>query len=200
MTIAKMNPDSSPARTGVWIGIATITMSFAAYTSALMVRQGSGADWQHIDLPKILYVNTLVLLLSSVTIEVGRRRLTAGWLPAGRQDLPASSTSASGMVWLAAALALGLLFVAGQVLAWRSLSAQGLFLASSPGSSFFYVFTVLHALHLLGGIAALGYVINRLGARRRGAPPRSALGAVTLYWHFMDVLWIYLLLLLALRL
>lgn len=190
-----MASPSSPARTGVWIGIATITLSFAAYTSAMVVRQGSGTDWQHVVLPRILYLNTLVLLLSSGTLEVGRRRLEMAW---GLESMEgrAGSFSGAGMTWLAATMGLGLLFVTGQVLAWRDLAAQGLFLASNPASDFFYVFTALHSLHLLGGITALGYVLGRL--RLSGARPAGqALAAATLYWHFMDVLWLYLLVVLA---
>ena len=92
-----------------------------------------------------------------------------------------------------------MLFVGGQLLAWRSLAAQGLFLATNPSSSFFYVFTAAHAIHLLGGIIALGYLLLRVRASGGPAPER-ALAAVSLYWHFMDVLWLYLLLVLALRL
>jgi len=94
-------------------------------------------------------------------------------------------------------LALGLLFIGGQVVAWRKLADQGLYLASTAGSSFFYLFTVLHALHLLGGIVALGYVLGCL-LRTPHAPPVAAVSATALYWHFMDVLWLYLLLVLAL--
>ena len=155
MTTLRMTAPASPARTGVWIGIAAITMSFAAYTSALVVRQGSGGDWQHFQLPPILYLNTLLLLASSGTLEVGavggRLAADAGGRRGGR--LAGSLT-----------LALGLLFIAGQVLAWRELAAQGLFLATNPSSAFFYVFTALHALHLLGGVVALGYVLGRLAA------------------------------------
>ncbi|MEO8636646.1 MAG: cytochrome c oxidase subunit 3 [Gemmatimonadales bacterium] len=170
---------TSPARTGVWIGIATITMSFTAYTSAMVVRQGSGADWQHVALPRILYVNTLLLLLSSGTLEAGRRRLS--------------------VAWLSITMALGLLFIAGQVLAWRELASLGVYLATNPASDFFYIFTALHGLHLLGGIVALGYVMVRLRVSR-GGPPLAALSAASLYWHFMAVLWLYLLLVLATRL
>jgi len=183
MTSPTLTPTSSPARTGVWIGIATITMSFTAYTSAMVVRQGSGADWQHVALPGILYLNTALLLLSSGTLELGRRRLRAG---------------ASGAMLLTVTLALGLLFLAGQVVAWRSLAAQGVYLATNPASDFFYIFTALHGLHLVGGIAALGYILGR--TRGDSAPPWSALEAVSLYWHFMGVLWLYLLLILATRL
>ena len=192
-----MTSPASPARTGVWIGIATITMSFAAYTSALVVRQGSAPDWQHFQLPPILYLNTVLLLASSATLELGRARVRWSWVESllgARSD-----SSPLGIGWLYTTLSLGLLFVAGQVLAWRNLAAQGLYLATNPSSSFFYIFTALHALHLLGGIVALGYMLHRL-RRLAGGPPNGALGAVSLYWHFMGVLWVYLLLVLMWRL
>ena len=190
MATLKLTRPPSPARTGVWIGIAAITMSFAAYTSALIVRQSAAPDWQHFRLPPILYLNTLLLLASSGTLERGRRLILkeTPWRPASASQGPA---------WLLLTLVLGLLFIAGQVFAWRDLAAQGLFLATNPSSAFFYVFTALHALHLLGGITALGYVLVRLHASRPW-PPMGALDATSLYWHFMDVLWLYLLVVLAL--
>ena len=199
MTTLKMTAPASPARTGVWVGIATITMSFAAYSSAMVVRQGSGADWQHVRLPSLLYVNTLVLLASSGTLELGRRQLRWSWLRAAADGGPEPGSVPQGIGWLYLTLALGLLFITGQLLAWRDLANQGLFLASTPNSAFFYVFTALHAVHLLGGVAALAYVLHRL-RHAAGGPPEGALGAASLYWHFMDVLWVYLLLVLALRL
>jgi cytochrome c oxidase subunit III len=176
----------------VWIGIAAITMSFAAYTSALVVRQGASPDWRHFRLPPILFLNTALLLASSGTLELGRRRLlrNAPW---------AIASESQGIRWLSITMALGLLFLAGQVVAWRELAAQGLYLSTNPSSAFFYVFTALHALHLLGGIAALGYILSRLHASAVGLPA-AALEAGSLYWHFMGVLWLYLLLVLALRL
>jgi cytochrome c oxidase subunit 3 len=170
------------ANTGVWIGIAAITMSFAALTSALVVRQGAGSDWEHFQLPPILFLNTLVLLGSSVTMHRSR-----------------SLAAASGaLFWLFLTLALGLLFVAGQVVAWRYLAAQGLFLATSPSSAFFYVFTALHALHVLGGLGGLGYTIARV-RRRVDSGSQRVLATAAVYWHFMDGLWLYLLLVLAVR-
>jgi len=172
-----------PAKTGVWVGLAAITMSFAALTSALVVRQGSGMDWRHITLPPILYVNTLVLLASSVTLEVARRRM-AGYVRGIEVGI------AAPIFWLAITLSLGLLFVAGQYLAWLQLKAEGLFLATNPNSSFFYVFTGVHGLHVLGGLAGLVYVIRKL---RRSILRRSTFAAASQYWHFMDILWLYLL-------
>ena len=193
-----MTAPASPARTGVWIGIATITMSFAAYTSAMVVRQGSGGDWQHFRLPAILYLNTVLLLASSGTLEFGHRRVQWSWLHAASDAGVDPRATPRGTAWLYGTLALGLLFIAGQVLAWRDLAAQGLFLATNPSSGFFYILTALHALHLLGGVAGLGYVLGRL--HRSRSRPVAALGAASLYWHFMDVLWLYLLLVLTLRL
>lgn len=186
---------STASRTGVWVGIAAITMTFTAFTSALIVRQGSGTDWIHFRLPALLYVNTLVLLVSSGALELARPRIAGAM--AGAPDIRGGGSAAS--TWVAVALGLGLLFVFGQVLAWRNLIAQGMLLATGPSSAFFYVFTVLHALHVLGGIAGLSYVLARLGS----APPAvagRAYGAATLYWHFMAALWLYLLLLLTVRL
>ena len=175
---ASGRPERRVAETGVWIGIATISMSFAALTSALVVRQASapGSDWQHFQLPSLLYVNTLVLLLSSVTLESSRRR--------------------EAVATLDVTLALGLLFLVGQAFAWRQLAAQNLHLATGPSSAFFYVLTVLHAMHVLGGLVGLGYVERRLAA---GVLSRTTFRAAALYWHFMAVLWLYLLALLTLR-
>src|SRR5436190_2250508 len=88
-----------------------------------------------------------------------------------------------------ATLVLGLLFVLGQVLAWRQLGAQHLFLATGPRSAFLYVFTALHALHVLGGLGGLFYVQRRLAA---AALVPTTFKAAALYWHFMAILWLYL--------
>jgi len=179
-----------PASTGIWVVLFAITMMFAAFTSALIVRKGSSLDWRHFSLPSTLYFNTLLLLASSVTLEVSRRRVATfmGGVK-NRVESPAR--------WLYVTLVLGLLFVVGQYVAWRQLSAQGLYLATNPSSSFFYVLTATHALHVLGGLGGLIYVIGLL---RKSALRRRTLDATARYWHFMDVLWVYLLLLLWMKL
>jgi cytochrome c oxidase subunit 3 len=179
-------PASSSA---IWVGIAAICMSFAAFTSALIVRQGSSNDWRHITLPSVLFLSTLLLLASSVTLEVARRRV-ASFMSGGDAQIAASR------FWLYLTLALGLLFVAGQYMAWLQLRSQGLYLATNPNSSFFYVFTAVHALHVFGGLAGLLRVIRKLG---NSTLRRSTLNAASYYWHFMGVLWIYLFLLLWLK-
>jgi cytochrome c oxidase subunit III len=179
-----------PASTGIWVALAAISMSFAALTSALVVRKGGAPDWRHFTLPSILFLNTFVLLASSVALEIARRRVATFMGGLGR-------TVANPARWLYLTLSLGLLFVAGQYIAWRQLSAQGLYLATNPSSSFFYVFTAAHALHVLGGLGGLVRVIRKLN---QFVLRRSTLDAASRYWHFMDVLWVYLLLLLWIKL
>ncbi|HXM93648.1 MAG TPA: cytochrome c oxidase subunit 3 [Candidatus Dormibacteraeota bacterium] len=178
-------------RSGVWVGIFAITMSFAAFTSALFVRQGS-SDWTHLAVPPLVYANTLILIMSSITFEMSRRAMAKG-LESDRSELRI------GVRWLWGALVLGLAFVAGQYMVWRQLAAAGIYLATNPNSSFFYVFTGMHALHLIGGILALVYLIARLSGK--GAAFRQSLFESTaIYWHFMAGLWLYLLLVMRTRL
>src|SRR6266403_3966266 len=175
-----------PSSTGIWVMLFAITMMFAAFSSALFVRKGSSLDWRTFTLPSILYFNTLLLLAGSVTLEVSRRRVAAFMGgPRSQVESPAR--------WLYITLFLGLLFVAGQYVAWSQLSAQGLYLATNPSCSFFYVLTATHALHVLGGLGGLVYVIRGLG---KSVLRRSTLDATSYYWHFMGVLWLYLLFLL----
>jgi cytochrome c oxidase subunit 3 len=173
-------------------------MFFAALTSAVVVRQGAAADWVHFQPPRILYFNTLVLLASSLTLEMSRRRFAqdSDFRPEelGRRAWPA----AQALRWLYVTMGLGLIFFLGQVIAWRELAAQRLFLTTSPSSSFFYLLTALHGVHLLGGITGLAYVLARL-SRNSGPRQRGALGAASVYWHFMDGLWVYLVLFLITR-
>jgi cytochrome c oxidase subunit III len=187
-----------PSQTGVWVAVASISMLFAALTSAVVVRQGAAADWVHFKLPRILYANTLLLLVSSFTLETPRR-----WFALspnlGREASRADARPpARALLWLYITMGLGLMFVLGQLSAWRELAAQGLFLATSPSSSFFYLLTALHGVHLLGGITGLAYVLHRL-SRSNGPQQRGALGAASVYWHFMDGLWVYLVLFLITR-
>jgi len=180
------------SRSGIWAAVFAITMTFAALSSALFVREGSAADWQHIDLPRILNLNTLALILSSLAFERSRRFVDAV-LPAPRGMVRRATR------WLCVALVLGLVFFVGQLIAWHRLAAQGIFLATNPNSSFFYVLTAMHGMHLFGGLVALGYLV--ISVASSGVSFRRGLfDAVAVYWHFMCVLWIYLLLIFRTRL
>jgi len=162
-------------------------MSFAAFTSALVVGRGSALEWRHIEVPSVLYFNTLALIASSITLEMARRRFTR------------TVEIAASIRWFYATLLLGLIFVLGQYVAWLHLRAEGLYVATNPSSSYFYVLTAVHALHVLGGLGGLIRVVMKL----RGAVPslrRSTLDATSHYWHFMGILWLYLLLVLWMKL
>jgi len=174
-------------RIGVWVGIGSIIMLFTALTSAYIVRSASGNDWQPIAMPKVLWLSTTLILISSVTMEISRRSLK-------------QQSDAGYSRWLLFTVALGLGFVAAQVIAWRQLARQGVYMASNPHSSFFYLFTAAHGLHLMGGILALSYLLLRTRKRRDTVDGQlrriGAADAATIYWHFMDGLWICLFLLL----
>jgi len=178
-----------PSSTAIWVVLFAITMMFAAFTSALIVRKAS-QDWHSFTLPSILYFNTLLLLASSATLEVSRRRI-ATFMGGMKSQVESPAR------WLYMTLFLGLLFVAGQYVAWSQLRAEGLYLATNPSSSFFYLLTVTHALHVLGGLGGVIYVIRKLS---KLALRRSQLVATARYWHFMGILWLYLLLLLWMKL
>jgi cytochrome c oxidase subunit 3 len=171
----------------MWMGIAGIVMIFAAFTSALVVRRGLSTDWVPTALPHILFLNTAVLMSSSLTLELSRRSLRA-------------RLGSEFARWLYLTVALGLAFVGGQLEAWKELASRGVYLSSNPSSSFFYLLTAAHGIHLLGGIIALlvlGFRTKKLAAIPKN---RVAVEVTSIYWHFMDALWIYLLILLMVRL
>ena len=165
-------------RLGMWFALTGIVMLFAAFTSALVVRKGMSFDWVPVRVPRVLWLNTLVLLSSSATLELSRH-----WLRA--------RAAKAFIRWLSVTLVLGLGFLAGQIIAWRELAARGVYLASNPGSSFFYVLTAAHGFHLLGGVVALAYVVLRARRIALGQARRTPLDVTAIYWHFMDALWIY---------
>src|SRR2546428_3669354 len=145
----------SPARyrIGAWVAIASIVMLFTALASAYIVRSASGNDWRPIVMPKVLWLSTALILVSSVTMEISRRSL--------KQDRNSRYSS-----WLMFTVILGFGFVASQLIAWRQLWRQGVYMASNPHSSFFYLFTAAHGVHLLGGLLALGYLLLRTTKKR----------------------------------
>lgn len=171
---------ASPKRyyTGIAVAIVSILMFFMALASAFVVRRGTGSDWIAFHFPPLVWVNTAILLTSSITLESARRRLVADESQAFRK-------------WWTITTFLGVLFLAGQVVAWSQLAKQGVYLASNPASSFFYIFTGAHAVHVLGGVAALLFVALRNFDRSK-VSPMTAVRVTSYYWHFLDALWIFL--------
>lgn len=174
-------------RIGMWVALAAILMMFTSLSSAYIVRAASANDWRPIAMPRVLLLSTALIVLSSLTLETARRKL--------KRDLASSYKG-----WLFISTLLGFGFLLSQLWAWRQLVRQGIYIVSNPHSSFFYLLTGTHAVHLLGGLLALAFLLVRARNSMANEPSRprqqAVAGAVTLYWHFMDVLWIYLFVLL----
>ena len=174
----------SKGRLGLWLLLTGVTMLFAGLSSAYIVLRGV-PSWQNVAVPSVLWLNTFVLLASSVTMEGTRRRIREGRLEATR-------------TWITLTVVLGLAFLVGQIVAWRELVAAGIYLPSTLHSSFLYVLTGTHAVHLVGGIGGLIYVWRETLRHRYTRSDHEPIVLCATYWHFMDGLWVYLLLLLIL--
>ena len=170
-----------PARFGLLAFMGTVSMLFIGFTSAYILRRAS-ADWLPLAAPPVLWLNTAILAASSLTLETARRRLR-GW------DLSVAQK------WGTATAVLGIAFLAGQYVGWQQLRASGVFLATNPHSSFFYVLTGVHALHLVGGLTWGLVVVARL-RKMTLTPGEDGLGLFATFWHFLGALWLYLLFLL----
>lgn len=175
------NHVGSRYRIGMWVALASVAMMFTSLSSAYVVRSGGAKDWFPIAMPRVLLVSTALILISSVTLEIARRSLKR-------------SQQNAYVRYVFLTVLLGTSFLASQLFAWRQLASQGIYLASHPYSSFFYLLTGAHAVHLFGGL--LGLLVLLFRSRRQST--QESADAVTIYWHFMDGLWIYLFLLLFL--
>jgi cytochrome c oxidase subunit 3 len=160
-------------RIGMFLACASIFAFFVALMLVYILRAQTQDHWEPIALPPILWWSTGLIVASSVPFEVGRRVFRRGL----RQ-------MASRLMLLT--LVMGCAFVGCQVAAWRELVAQGAYLMGNPHSSFFYIFTGLHAAHLLGGIIGLFVVLLKRIKRR------ETIDVVAYYWHFLGALWIAL--------
>lgn len=195
------------ARLGLLVALTPVLMLFVSFTSAYVVRQGLPSldprtnqlvhDWIPVKLPALLWVNTVVLLLSSVGMELARRQTkSAAAAVTTEQAGPVAVSAAAKMPWLTMTIALGLLFLLGQWMAWKQLATSGFYVATTPSSSFVYLLTGAHAVHLMGGVVAL-LVAGLFVLLRRPVTTRSIVVDVTgWYWHFMAALWVYILCLL----
>jgi cytochrome c oxidase subunit III len=170
--------------TGMTVGLGGILMFFMALVSAYIVRKGMpNSGWVPLPVfPRVLWLNTAILVASSFTLAHSRRLFRADDQPGFRH-------------WWGVTTILGVFFLVGQVIAWGKFASAGVFIATNPSSSFFYLFTAAHALHLIGGVVALLAVLFRPTHRLTRS---TATEVVSMYWHFMDGLWVFLFLLLIL--
>ncbi len=174
------------AKLGLWLFLGAVTILFGALTSAYIVRSVAGADWQPLPKPPILWLNTAVLVLSSLVLQWAWTSVQRGERDKARYGL-------------AVATFLGLSFVAGQLLAWRQLIAAGIYLQTNPSSSFFYLLTATHGAHLLGGIVALAWATVRVWRAMDGRQHVRSVELCAIYWHFLLLVWLWLLALMLLR-
>ncbi len=174
----RLRPDSY--QLGMWLALASISMMFVGFSSAYILGQGTHGLWRAMAAPPFVWVNTAILLASSLTLELARRAPAAAELKR----------------WMTLTCLLGTAFLAGQLWVWKLLADQGIYLSGNPHSSFFYLLTGVHGVHLLGGVAALAYLTARTWGSAAPVLGKTSLNVTALYWHFMDGLWIYLLVLL----
>ena len=193
-------------RMAILFALAGDMMFFIAIVSAFFVAQSSGHfdaynayinEWLPTTVPPILWLNTAVLLISSATMEIARRKMFVEkhvmeeWFGLGKP------TSRRAMPWLAATVILGLVFLAGQTLAWQQLALQHVFFKSNPSSHFFFLITYTHAIHLFLGIGGLLAAIYGLYVSRQMETRQILVDCAAWYWHCMGLFWIFLFALLA---
>ena len=170
-----------PQKFALWTAMASITMMFGAFTSAYIVRRAAG-NWLEFSLPDIFFISTLVLLVSSLTLHSSYKSYLAHHWTRYR-------------AYLMLSVVLGLVFVVLQYQGWMQLFSVGIDLKGNPSGSFLYMITGVHALHVIGGIAALIItLINAFSLKLVVTERRKTNFELTLqYWHFVGILWVYLL-------
>jgi cytochrome c oxidase subunit 3 len=168
---------TSPARIGLWVFMAVATSLFSLFLSAYSMRMHHSVGWCHLTIPNILWVNTLVLLAASVALQVSSNAASQG-----RRERARTALVAAG------ALSIG--FLAGQVLGWRAVGPSLYFVQGSPAIAFFYVLTIVHGLHLLGGLGVLGRAALRFAGGAELIDLRQSLSLCATYWHFLLLVWL----------
>ncbi|MER8378669.1 MULTISPECIES: cytochrome c oxidase subunit 3 [unclassified Mesorhizobium] len=171
------------AKIGLGVFLAVVGCLFALFTSAYFMRMAL-SDWQPLPIPPLLWLNTGVLVLSSIAMQCASLAARKGQV-----DMVRLGLATAGLTALA--------FLVGQLMAWRELSADGYFLASNPANSFFYLLTGMHGLHILGGLVGLGR--TTVGAWNGARPQRLRLSVelCAMYWHFLLFVWLAIFALLA---
>jgi len=163
---------------GLWIFLTVPTLLFAALVSAYIARMGL-SDWRPLPEPKLLWVNTGFLILSSVALQWAVYQARRGHLEKMRLGLLGGGI-------------LAMLFMSGQFWAWHQLRALGYFMATNPSGSFFYLITALHGLHLLGGLVAWGRTMKKAWHRAYMTQDNLSIELCAVYWHFLLLVWLVL--------
>lgn len=187
MEVATRRNKIHPKKLALWVALVSLVMMFTALTSAYVVRRAAG-NWLEFDIPSIFYINTLVIIASSITLH-------AAYIAFKREATLAFKAL------LSTTFVLGITFVALQLVGYDLMAAQGLDIKINPSVSFIYAISGLHALHVIGGIAVLAVALVLAFIKRtEQSPARSLRLQLTLtYWHFVDILWIYLIVFLSLQ-
>ena len=176
-----------PKKLALWVGLVSLIMMFTALTSAFIVRRAAG-NWLEFSIPSIFYVNTLVIVASSLTLHAA--------YTAFKREAALAYKALLGVTFL-----LGIAFVVLQYVGWQDLAASGVPLKINPSGDFVYAISGLHAVHVLGGIAILVVaLVMAFVLPMRATPARQLRLELTMtYWHFVDLLWIYLIVFLSLQ-
>ncbi|MGH9516145.1 MAG: cytochrome c oxidase subunit 3 [Terriglobales bacterium] len=193
------------ARLALLLALSSVSVLFVTLTVIFMLmRHGAGMldahsgnyihQWIPIELPlSLLMLNTLILLTSSVTIEMSRRSVAREMVLAPVRSIPGIALDREfGIPWLSVTIALGMLFLFGQWAAWRALQQGGFHMFSGVPSPFFFILTGAHAIHLAGGLAVLSYAGLISLIRPSIEHRRIVIEVAAWYWHFMGILWIYI--------
>jgi cytochrome c oxidase subunit III len=193
------------ARLALALGMVSISVLFVTVTAVFaFLRHGAFVldprtsfyvrQWIQVALPvRLLTVNTVVLLASSVTLEGARRAIAREMVLAPIGRIPGIVLDRErGLPWLTATIGLGIVFLGGQWAAWRFLAAQGYHISTRTPTPFFYILTGAHAVHLVGGVIVLMYAGMASLANRPVEHRRIVIEVASWYWHFMGALWIYI--------
>ncbi len=168
---------TSPARIGLWIFMAVVTSLFSLFLSAYSMRMHQSIGWCHLTIPKILWFNTLVLIAASIAMQLASSAVGRGQRQMTKYALIAAGTLSIG-------------FLAGQMMAWQAVGPSLYFIQGSPAIAFFYVLTIAHGLHLIGGLYVLGRASLRFAGGAEPIDLRQSLSLCAIYWHFLLIVWL----------